>query len=79
MSGIDNVDPDYTEQVTKLLVDGGLLEGTAAYGIAQQAVKQGFKTLSEKQWEVFYNVIMPLIEEDENEQAMQHAMAKDDD
>lgn len=79
MSSIGNVDPDYTEQVEKLLVDGGLAEGTAAYSIAQQAVKQGFKTLSEKQWEVFYDVIVPLIEDDESDQAMQHAMAKDRD
>lgn len=79
MSGIDNVDPDYTEQVAKLLADGNLIEGTPSYGIAQQVVDKGFNTLSEKQQEVFHAVIMPLIEEDENKQAMQQALAKDRD
>lgn len=79
MSGIDNVDPDFTEQLELLVQDGRLDEGTPAYGIARQIIERGFNTLTDKQATVFHQHIMPLIDESENEQAMQNAMAKERD
>ena len=77
MSGIDNVDPDFTEEVEQLLMDGVLEGNPVAEGIAKQYVDKGAASLSNAQSAVFFKQIMPLIDESYNEQAMQHALDKD--
>ena len=77
MSGVVNVDPDYTEQLELLIQDGKLEEGTPEYGIALQMIDKGEDSLSDDQWKVFHSYIFPMIEEYENDAAMERAIAKD--
>lgn len=77
MSGGDNVDPGYTEQLERLIRDGNLQEGTPAFGIARQMIEKGSDSLTEKQLKVFHGHILPLIAANENDQAMQRAIDRD--
>lgn len=49
----DHVDWELNDLIQDLLDEGLLEEGTPGYGVAQQAIHEGYESLSEKQKYVF--------------------------
>lgn len=53
MAWNDHVDWELNDAIQDLLDEGLLEEGTAGYGVAQQAIHDGYDSLSPKQKHVF--------------------------
>ncbi|MEF0147058.1 hypothetical protein [Pseudomonas guariconensis] len=49
----DHIDWDLNEVIQDLIDEGLLEEGSAGYGVAQQAIHEGYDSLSPKQKHVF--------------------------
>lgn len=57
----DHIDFELHDLVSDA-VDGGYIEeGTPAYGVAQQAIDQGYESLSDKQRWVYDNHVLPAL------------------
>jgi hypothetical protein len=58
----DHVDMELYEMVSDAVDEGHLDEESAAYGIAQRVIHEGYKSLSEKQKWVYDNKVLPALQ-----------------
>lgn len=67
----DHVDWELNDQIQDLLDQGILVEGTPAYGIAQQVIHDGYDSLSEKQKYVWNTQVWKPLEKRQKELEIQ--------
>ena len=58
---LNDFDTRLQENIRTLLLTNELREGTLAFGIAMQVVRQGFRSLSWKQRFVYLEEMVPLL------------------
>lgn len=63
----DHIDYELDEAINDLFESGYLEKGSAAYGIAQFVIHNGYNSLSSKQRFVYDKEVLPLLEEQELE------------
>ena len=76
--GIENYDVELYDAVTDLVAEGKIEEGSAAHGIAKQAIDSGYHSLSPKQRGLYDAVVVPALRQRAKELAATHAMNRTD-